>query len=90
VLQEKTELNERNKILEEERRWLESEKMKLSEKWIKLSSRSRVDTKARDKAWELEIQLENSWKEIGNINETFQKLQRENNLLWAANESLEK
>jgi len=29
---------------------LENEKVKLSERWIKLSSKSRTDTKAKDKA----------------------------------------
>lgn len=49
TLSEKTELHERSKLMEETLKKLESEKVKLSEKWIKLSSKSRGESKAKER-----------------------------------------
>lgn len=59
-------------------RKLESEKTKLSEKWIRLSAKNKQEDKKMGKMKELEMQNDLTYKEIHNMNDKMERLEREN------------
>ncbi len=65
---------------------MEKDSNKLSEKWIKLSSRNKNEERQRSKVRELEVQNDFTQKEIQSLSEKLEKLERENILLRRSSE----
>lgn len=62
------------------------DKNKLSEKWVKLSNKNKNDERQKSKLRQLEVQNEFTQKEINNLSEKLEKLERENIILRKTNE----
>ncbi len=58
----------------------------MSEKWTKLSAKNKNEERQRSKLRELEVQNDFTQREIGNMQEKIEKLERENNILRKTNE----
>lgn len=67
-------------------RKLEQDKNKISEKWVKLSAKNKNEERQRSKLRELESQNDFTQKEINNLSEKLEKLERENMILRKTNE----
>lgn len=67
-------------------RKLEQDKNKISEKWVKLSARNKNEERQRSKLRELEVQNEFTQREVNNLHEKIEKLERENAILKKTNE----
>lgn len=65
---------------------MEQEKCKLSEKWTKLSHKNKNEERQKSKIRELEVQNDFTTKEINNLSEKLEKLERENIMLRKTSE----
>jgi len=82
LIKEKRELN--NKVAK-----LELDKCKLSEKWIKLSSKNKTDDKVRQKLKESEAVNDKKTNELSSLTDKLNKNERENAMFRKANDSLQ-
>lgn len=67
----------------------EADKTKISEKWIKLSSKNRHEDLIRKRCKETESSNEELHKQLLDANEKVEKLTRENNVLLKSHEELQ-
>lgn len=67
-------------------RKLELDKKTISEKWVKLSHKNKNEERQKSKIRELEIHSDFTQKEITNLSERLEKLERENAILKKTNE----
>lgn len=67
-------------------RKLEQDKKTISEKWVKLSHKNKNEERQKSKIRELEIHSDFTQKEITNLSERLEKLERENAILKKTNE----